>query len=181
MDNAIEQGWLAAARHCPSPNYNDRPAHTPVDLLVIHNISLPPGCFGTGCIEAFFCNRLDPAEDPYFHKIRDLRVSSHLLIERTGELVQFVSCDHRAWHAGASSYEGRPECNDYSIGIELEGTDQTPYTDAQYRRLVAVTRALLAHYPAMSAERIAGHCDIAPGRKTDPGPAFDWNYFRAQL
>jgi AmpD protein len=152
-----------------------------VSLLVIHNISLPPGQFGTGCVQRFFCNRLDSAEHPYFATIADLQVSSHLLIERTGEVTQFVPFSARAWHAGNSCFAGVENCNDFSIGIELEGTDEQPYTDAQYSHLAEVTHLLLSHYPALRPERIVGHADIAPGRKTDPGPAFDWPRYRALL
>ncbi len=181
MSVSIQDGWLTSARHCPSPNHNERPQGEAVSLLVVHNISLPPGEFGTGCVEDFFCNRLDISRHPYFEQIRDLRVSAHLFIRRDGELVQFVSLDRRAWHAGASEYGGRSECNDFSIGIELEGCDDLPYTEHQYQRLAEVTRLLLSCYPALTAERITGHSDIAPGRKTDPGPAFDWHHFRSQL
>lgn len=181
MNQFIRDGWLVSARRCPSPNYNERPAGTEISLLVVHNISLPPDQYGTGHIEAFFRNQLNPAEHPYFKQIADLRVSSHLLIARDGELVQFVPLDGRAWHAGASEFQGRRECNDFSIGIELEGSDQVPYTPAQYQRLAAVTGLLLSRYPALTPERIVGHSDIAPGRKTDPGPAFDWPHFHSLL
>ena len=143
-------------------------------MIVIHGISLPPGDYGGPHIESLFTNTLDWNEHPYFLEIRGLEVSSHLLIRRDGEIVQFVPFGRRAWHAGASSFRGRECCNDFSIGIELEGTDDEPYTDRQYDELSAVIRAIMAAYPGISARRIAGHCDIAPGRKTDPGPAFDW-------
>ncbi len=181
MNEPIQDGWLASARRCPSPNYNDRPAGDVISLLVVHNISLPPGEFGHGYIEAFFCNQLPVDHHPYFEQIRDLKVSAHLLIDRQGNPTQFVPFDRRAWHAGASEFQGRGECNDFSIGIELEGSDQVPYTEAQYQRLAEVTGLLLSRYPALTPARITGHSDIAPGRKTDPGPAFDWDYFRAQL
>lgn len=177
----IEAGWLREARHLPSPNFGPRPAGVDINLLVIHNISLPPGEFGTGCIQDFFTNCLNPAQHPYFASIARLQVSSHLLIERTGELTQFVGFQHRAWHAGESSFEGTANCNDYSIGIELEGTDELAYTDAQYRVLATVVRALLDAYPALNSRRIVGHCDIAPGRKTDPGAAFDWSRLSADI
>ena len=148
---------------------------------MVHNISLPPGEFGGDSIERFFTNCLDCDAHPFFDEIRDLRVSSHLLIRREGETVQFVSFDERAWHAGQSHYCGRDNCNDFSIGIELEGTDEQAYTEAQYAALVAVTAALLDYYPLLSAQGIVGHSDIAPGRKTDPGPAFDWQRYRAAL
>ncbi len=171
-------GRLRQARYCPSPNCEPRPAGAAVELLVIHNISLPPGCYGGDGIERLFTNCLDWDAHPYFAGIRGLEVSAHLLVRRDGELVQFVDFDQRAWHAGRSCYRGRENCNDFSIGIELEGTDEEPYTDAQYRVLADVTRALLARYPALAPGRIVGHCDIAPGRKTDPGPAFDWRRYR---
>ncbi len=174
-------GWLEPGRRCPSPNYNDRPDATVVDLLVIHNISLPPDCFGGRYIEEFFCNQLDAAAHPYFATIDGLKVSAHCLIDRGGEVTQFVSFGDRAWHAGQSSFGGRSECNNFSIGIELEGTDHTPYTDAQYHSLTQITCLLLNQYPALTRERIVGHCDIAPARKTDPGPAFDWPRFHQSL
>ena len=148
---------------------------------MIHNISLPAGCFGTGHVEALFCNALDCAAHPDFAELEGLTVSSHFLIGRDGSLVQFVSCDRRAWHAGVSIWCDRENCNDFSIGIELEGTDRQPYEDAQYRELVALTRRLRRRYPSLAAGAIVGHSDIAPGRKTDPGPAFDWARFRSLL
>lgn len=181
MSVSIQDGWVTTARRCPSPNHNERPAGETISLLVVHNISLPPGQFGGACVEDFFCNQLDPEHHPFFQQIRDLRVSAHLFIRRDGELVQFVPLDRRAWHAGASEFSGRTECNDFSIGVELEGCDDVPYTNAQYTRLAEVARLLLSHYPALTPERITGHSDIAPGRKTDPGPAFDWHHFRSQL
>lgn len=173
----IENGWLDQARYCPSPNFNQRPPHVNINLLVIHNISLPPGEFGGGHIEKFFQNLLDVKQDPYFKIIADLQVSSHLLIDREGKITQFVSFDDRAWHAGKSVFRGVENCNDYSIGIELEGTDDLPYTLEQYDSLAKVTRQLLINYPTLTADRISGHDQIAPGRKTDPGPAFDWVYY----
>jgi AmpD protein len=174
-------GLLSNARFVASPNHNARPAGAEVTLLVIHNISLPPGQFGSGCVEQFFCNRLDWQAHPYFQGIEGMEVSAHLLIERSGALVQFVPLHQRAWHAGRSCFEGRENCNDYSIGIELEGTDDQPYSDAQYESLVQVTLQLQQRFVQLANERIVGHSDIAPGRKTDPGPAFDWARFRAQL
>ena len=174
MIAAVHGGWLASARRVASPNCEPRPGGCRPDLLVIHNISLPPGEFGGDAIEALFCNCLDWEAHPYYQEIRGLKVSSHLLVRRDGELVQFVSCDERAWHAGQSEFDGRENCNDFSIGIELEGTDEIPYTDAQYDTLASVTRDLLAAYPGLGPDRITGHSDIAPRRKTDPGPAFDW-------
>lgn len=173
-------GWCQRIRHCPSPNCNERPAGE-ISLLVIHNISLPPAQFATGKVQEFFQNRLDVTQHPYFETIADLRVSAHFLIERDGVLTQFVSCLARAWHAGVSCFEGREGCNDFSLGIELEGTDELPFTDAQYATLIALTHQLQAAYPAITAQRICGHSDIAPGRKTDPGPCFDWPRYRAAL
>ena len=171
-------GWLIDAERRPSPNCDPRPAGTPIDLLVIHNISLPPGEFGGDWIDDLFCNRLDPTAHPYFEPIAGVRVSAHLLIRRDGRSIQYVSLEQRAWHAGLSCFQGRERCNDYSIGIELEGTDETPFTEAQYARLVACTHQIRRHYPAITDARIVGHADIAPGRKTDPGPAFDWLRYR---
>lgn len=177
----ISEHRLQQARQVASPNFNERPAGEVPTLLVIHNISLPPGQFGGPYIEQLFENRLDPAEHPYFATIHLLKVSSHLLIRRDGEVVQFVSFDKRAWHAGQSRYEGRENCNDFSIGIELEGADDTPFEPVQYQVLANVIKALLEAYPSLSARRITGHSDIAPGRKTDPGPAFDWARLRQML
>jgi len=173
--------WLEGIRHTPSPNFDQRPASGRIDLLVIHNISLPPGQFGGEQVEAFFQNRLDPHEHPYFREIMDLRVSSHLFIRRSGKAQQFVALDRRAWHAGASCFEGRDRCNDFSIGIELEGSDDLPYTDEQYRSLTTLTHRIQALYPAITPSRITGHSTIAPGRKTDPGPAFDWSRYLATI
>ncbi len=180
MDTVVD-GWLEKVSHQPSPNYNQRPAGEQVSLLVIHNISLPPGEFGGGLVVDFFCNRLDCSIHPCFESLRDLKVSAHLLIERDATVTQFVPFNRRAWHAGVSSFSGRQACNDFSIGIELEGVDDQPYTDCQYARLVQVTHALQRQYPLLTVERIVGHCDIAPGRKTDPGPAFDWTRYRNAL
>ncbi|KTB81455.1 1,6-anhydro-N-acetylmuramyl-L-alanine amidase AmpD [Pseudomonas syringae] len=178
LDSA--SGWCAGVQHCPSPNFNARPDGE-ISLLVIHNISLPPAQFKTGKVQAFFQNRLDTTEHPYFAGIADLRVSAHFLIERDGEVIQFVSCLDRAWHAGVSSFDGREGCNDFSIGIELEGTDEQPFSEAQYHALIDLTRQLRKAFVAITPERICGHSDIAPGRKTDPGPCFDWARFRAAL
>lgn len=172
----IANGLLAQARFVASPNCSERGA--PVDLLIIHNISLPPGQFGTGCVEDLFCNRLDPDAHPFFTEIRDLRVSAHLLIDRLGDVTQFVPFDKKAWHAGESLHAGRSNCNEFSIGIELEGTDDSGFTDAQYDQLSAITKALFVQFPQLNAERIVGHSDVAPGRKTDPGPGFDWARYR---
>lgn len=174
-------GLLDAARQRPSPNRDDRPADVAVDLIVIHGISLPPGEFGGPWIDALFTNALDPDAHPYFQAVAGLRVSAHLLIHRDGEVVQYVPFHRRAWHAGASNYAGRSRCNDFSVGIELEGADHRPYDDRQYPRLAAVIAALRAAYPAITSDRLAGHADIAPGRKTDPGPAFDWARLRRLL
>lgn len=173
-------GWVSGIRHCPSPNFNARPQGE-ISLLVIHNISLPPGQFGTGKVQQFFANCLPAGEHPYFAEICQLQVSAHFLIERDGAITQFVSCLERAWHAGVSRFEGRENCNDFSLGIELEGTDEFPYADAQYRALAELTALLRRAWPAITPERIRGHSDIAPGRKTDPGPAFDWARLRAAL
>ena len=169
------------ARQCPSPNHDERPPGTLIDLLVIHNISLPPGEFGGPWIDDLFLNRLDPCADPYFQKICQLRVSPHLLIRRDGELVQYVPLHLRAWHAGPSKFQGQEQCNDYSIGIELEGTDDTPYTDTQYQALAQITRQIMQTYTAITPTRVVGHSDVAPGRKTDPGPSFDWDHYHAML
>lgn len=169
--------WLTQAEHVQSPNYDDRPVTEDISLLVIHCISLPPGEFGTPCIDHLFCNRLEPKGHPYFQEIYQLKVSAHLLIKRDGKITQYVPFDKRAWHAGLSCYEGRERCNDFSIGIELEGTETLPYTQVQYDRLAEAVTALLEHYSGLSASRITGHSDIAPGRKTDPGESFDWLKF----
>ncbi|MEZ5590661.1 MAG: 1,6-anhydro-N-acetylmuramyl-L-alanine amidase AmpD [Gammaproteobacteria bacterium] len=169
-----EQGWLDTARRHPSPNCDDRPPGTAIELIVIHGISLPPGKFGGPWIEDLFSNRLDPTAHPYFQEIYQLRVSAHFLIRRDAELIQFVSLQQRAWHAGVSCFQGRERCNDFSIGIELEGADTLPYTAAQYDRLARLITLLRQQYPSIPASGLAGHSDIAPGRKTDPGPAFDW-------
>jgi AmpD protein len=170
-------GWLKPARgvtHAPSPNFDGRPPRIPISLLVIHNISLPPGEFGGPHVHGLFCNRLDHGAHPWLERLRGLRVSAHLFVRRNGAIVQFVSTDDRAWHAGVSRFEGRERCNDFSIGIELEGTDTLPYTDEQYAALARLTPALTARYPLRA---VRGHSDIAPQRKTDPGPAFDWARF----
>lgn len=177
----FEQGWFSHAKRCESPNYNQRPKDAEISLLVIHNISLPPKQYGESYIEDFFCNRLDVAKHPYFETIQDLQVSAHFLIKRDGELVQFVSCDERAWHAGASQWQNRENCNDFSVGIELEGCDDEAFEQSQYQTLLSLSEKLMLQYPALSETAIAGHSDIAPGRKTDPGPYFDWDSFRQQL
>jgi len=175
------EGWLNGAVRCASPNANARPAGVQVSLLVVHNISLPPGQFGGGHIEELFTNRLDGAADPYFATIAGLQVSAHFLIDRAGAITQFVATEQRAWHAGQSQFGGCDNCNDFSIGVELEGCDDVAYSDAQYTALTALSGVLMARYPALTEERIAGHSDIAPGRKTDPGEAFEWGRYRALL
>ena len=173
------RGWLEPSEQValrPSPNFNERPSDTDISLLVIHNITLPPGQFGTPYITDLFLNQLDLSADPWFVNVEGLKVSAHFVIDRLGFITQFVSCDDRAWHAGASSFEGRGQCNDFSIGIELEGTDDLPFEAVQYDRLAALTQCLRARYPLTAA---TGHSDIAPGRKTDPGPFFDWSRFKA--
>jgi N-acetyl-anhydromuramoyl-L-alanine amidase len=168
-------GWACGgsppAERLESPNQDARPDGDVPSLVVVHNISLPPGVFGGRAIDALFLNTLDHAAHPYYRGLADLRVSSHFLVRRDGALAQFVSCERRAWHAGASSFEGRTRCNDFSIGIELEGDDAMPFDDAQYARLIALVDALCVRYPIAA---ITGHSDIAPGRKTDPGPCFAW-------
>jgi AmpD protein len=171
-------GWLAPCRRVASPNQDERPAGEAITLLVVHSISLPPGQYGGEAIERLFTNRLDPAAHPYFREIAELEVSAHFLIRRDGEPVQFVPTVRRAWHAGASSWRGRERCNDFSIGVELEGTDTDLYEAAQYACLAALIGALRAHYPL---RELAAHSDIAPGRKTDPGPGFDWPRLLAAL
>ncbi len=168
------QGLIRPAEQCPSPNQDDRPEGCEPELIIIHGISLPPGEFGGPSVEQLFTNCLDWEAHPYFAEIRDLKVSSHVFIRRDGSLIQFVPFSRRAWHAGASCYRDREDCNDFSIGIELEGEDETPYTERQYEVLVKTIAALQATYTNLCARRIAGHCDVAPNRKSDPGPAFDW-------
>jgi len=170
----INQHWLTDITRTPSPNFDERPDPADISLLVIHCISLPPGEFDNHYIDRLFCNQLDPDDHPYFKDVYQLTVSSHLLIKRDGVCVQYVPFDKRAWHAGKSIYEGRERCNDFSIGIELEGTELVDYTDRQYVQLATVIRTLLETYPKLSTQRITGHSDIAPGRKTDPGASFDW-------
>lgn len=170
----ITQHLLDAATQIPSPNFDDRSAPEDISLLVIHCISLPPAEFGNDCISQLFCNQLDADAHPYFTAIHQMTVSAHLLIKRDGSIIQYVPFNKRAWHAGVSNYQGREKCNDFSIGIELEGIETVPYTDAQYTQLAQVINTLLNHYPTLSKQAIIGHSDIAPGRKTDPGPLFAW-------
>ena len=176
----VVDGQLHGAKQIPSPNFNQRPDKTDIQLVVIHNISLPPSQFGGGYIEQFFQNKLDWSVHPYFQTIEGMEVSTHLLILRSGEVLQFVNFNERAWHAGRSTYLGLKECNDYSIGIELEGSDDLPFEEQQYEALVKVVKTLQESYPKIK-QHLAGHSDIAPGRKTDPGPFFDWIKFRNQL
>ncbi len=170
----IKNHWVNGVARVQSPNFDERPIEEDISLIVVHCISLPPDQFGGGYIDQLFCNQLNPEDHCYFEEIYQLKVSAHLLIKRCGEVVQYVPFNKRAWHAGESVYKGRMRCNDYSIGIELEGTETTEYTNEQYKQLVLVVKSLLSHYPKLSAEHIVGHCEIAPGRKTDPGDSFDW-------
>ena len=174
-------GWAEHCRSVPSPNFDARPAGALIDLVIIHGISLPPGRYGGAHVDELFTNTLDPAGHPYFAEIAHLAVSSHFLIDRAGRITQYVSALDRAWHAGDSSWCGRSRCNDYAVGIELEGTDTEPYEPAQYDTLTELLVALIDLCPAISTDRIVGHCDVAPLRKTDPGPAFDWQRLRRAL
>ena len=177
----ITDHLLESARQVPSPNCGDRPDQVDIDLVVIHSISLPPGEYGGDQIERFFSNELDCTEHPYFQQIEGLEVSAHLLIRRSGEVIQFVPFNQRAWYAGESNYKGRSNCNDFSIGIELEGTDIEVFEPAQYQQLAQVCHVLEAAYPGISLQGITGHSDISPGRKTDPGVGFNWQYFSSLL
>lgn len=176
----IENGWLTSAEQQRTTHFEPRDENDHVSLLVVHNISLPPGQFGGSHITDFFLGTLDPTIDPYFESIYNVRVSAHCLIQRSGHIIQYVSFHDKAWHAGVSSYQGREKCNDFSIGIELEGTDDVPYTKEQYQQLNDLSLALISRYP-MLKDNIVGHCNIAPERKTDPGDAFDWQRFRSLL
>jgi len=172
LSHALDaSGWLPAARRLPSPNCDARPEHTAIELIVIHNISLPPGVFDGDAVIDLFTNRLDWDAHPYYQGIRGIQVSAHFFIRRDGTLIQFVPCTLRAWHAGVSNWQSRECCNDFSIGIELEGTDDLPFTEAQYATLAPLVQLLKQAYPIRS---VVGHSDIAPGRKTDPGPHFAW-------
>ena len=173
-----QQGWWTAARACPSPNFSQRPAATPVTLVVLHSISLPPGVFGGDAVERLFTNRLEADTHPFYKGLRGLQVSAHFFVRRSGRVQQFVSCDHRAWHAGASRWRGRDNCNDWSIGVELEGLEGGLFEAAQYRRLAQLLPLLCRRYPVREA---VGHEHIAPGRKGDPGPGFDWASLRRAL
>ncbi|WP_145536418.1 1,6-anhydro-N-acetylmuramyl-L-alanine amidase AmpD [Yersinia alsatica] len=176
----LDNGWISGVKRVVSPHFDQRPEGEYPYLLVIHNISLPPGEFGGPYIDQLFTGTLDANAHPYFADIVHLRVSAHCLIRRDGEIIQYVPFDKRAWHAGVSTFAGRERCNDFSIGVELEGTDVLPFTPAQYRSLTEISALLFAHYP-ITAERVTGHSDIAPGRKTDPGPAFDWVLYQQRL
>ncbi len=171
-------GWYRFAAHRPSPNFGPRPAGTVIDLLVIHAISLPPGHYQGHAVEELFTNQLNWNEHPYYQSIKGLEVSAHFFVRRNGDLLQFVSCDDRAWHAGASQHRGRTQCNDFSIGVELEGTDHHPFEDAQYETLTSLSAAILQQYPVAS---FVGHEHIAPSRKSDPGRAFDWRLLQKNL
>ncbi len=170
----ISDGWLQPAHKICSPNYNERPENSTIDAIIIHSISLPPGCYEGDDVSQFFLNKLDCSKDSFYDEIRGLEVSSHFLIRRNGSLIQYVSLHSRAWHAGQSELAGKQNCNDFSIGIELEGTDTSFYEVAQYETLSKVVHTLMDYFPAITRERIVGHSDIAPGRKTDPGSGFDW-------
>ncbi|RUO80061.1 1,6-anhydro-N-acetylmuramyl-L-alanine amidase AmpD [Idiomarina tyrosinivorans] len=177
----IENHCLTGVEQRPSPHFDQRPNTDDISLLVIHSISLPAGEFALPHIDELFMGQLDTGPESGFEALAGLRVSAHLVIHRDGRVVQYVPFNQRAWHAGKSRYCGRKRCNDYAIGIELEGTDDTPYTEQQYQSLIAVSKALLAHYPQLTRRRIVGHQHIAPGRKTDPGPAFNWSHYLAAL
>jgi AmpD protein len=179
--NGRPDGIILSAIQRSSPNQDCRPEECIIDLLVIHNISLPPGEFGGNWIDDLFMNRLDPNAHPYFAAIASRQVSSHLLIRRDGELIQYVPLHMRAWHAGESCFNEKARCNDFSIGIELEGSDDTPYTNAQYTTLTNVTNEIQSLFPSITTDRITGHSEIAPGRKTDPGPSFDWERYKSLL
>lgn len=176
-----ERDYFTQAVRIPSPHFDDRPDPYDVSVLVIHNISLPPGEFGGKGIEQLFTGNINPDEHPFYEQIATLRVSAHCVIRRDGVVEQYVPFSQRAWHAGVSSFQGRARCNDYAIGIEMEGTDTLPYTPIQYARLVEVTQHVLFHFPKVTLGRIVGHNDIAPGRKTDPGVAFDWGHYRQRV
>jgi len=177
----LPTGLLEGANYLPSPHCDERPKNMPIDMVVVHGISLPPGQFGSNLVEQFFCGKLDVAAHPKLADIAHLKVSAHLVIKRTGAILQFVPFHKRAWHAGESSFQGRERCNDFSIGIELEGTDDIPYEDVQYKQLGSTILALMQAYPLINKDRVVGHADIAPGRKTDPGKVFNWDYLKGML
>jgi len=181
MQLTSDGAWVKEARRVLSPNCDDRPVDGDIDLIVVHGISLPPGEYGGPWIDDLFINCLDAQAHPYFSTIADLQVSTHVLIRRDGELVQYVPFTRRAWHAGRSCFRGREACNDFSIGIELEGDDDTPYEPLQYQRLAELVMLLRRRFPAIAPDAVVGHCDIAPGRKTDPGPSFDWQHLASLL
>ena len=177
----IKDGWLVNERRVLSPHFDQRPEPKEISLLIIHYISLPPEQFGGGYIDAFFQGKLDPQAHPYFQEISPLRVSAHCLIERTGRITQYVNFADRAWHAGLSCFEGRDKCNDFAIGIELEGSNEQPFTDEQYKALQVLTQEIMRTYPHITKERIVGHCDVSPGRKIDPGQYFDWQRYLQKI
>lgn len=176
----IKNGWLDKANIHKSPHFECRNNNEEINLLVIHNISLPPAQFNNNYITDFFLGKLDPTAHPYFESIYQMRVSAHCLIKRDGEIIQYVSFNDKAWHAGVSCYQGRDKCNDFSIGIELEGTDNILYTKEQYQQLSNLSKVLINTYPKLK-DNIVGHCDIAPRRKTDPGDSFDWQYYKSLI
>jgi AmpD protein len=177
----VNSGLLREALYLPSPHRNARPSAMAIDVVVVHGISLPPAEFGTGAVERFFCGKLDHTEHAYFDTIKELKVSAHLFISREGVITQFVPFHERAWHAGVSIFKGKSGCNDFSVGIELEGTDELPYEQIQYQQLALVLQALQEAYPLITRERVVGHSDVAPGRKTDPGASFDWAHLDCLL
>ncbi|QIW15873.1 N-acetyl-anhydromuranmyl-L-alanine amidase [Pasteurellaceae bacterium RH1A] len=177
----IENGWLKACKRVLSPHFSQRPDKQDISLLVIHYISLPPEEFGGDFIDDFFQGKLDPSAHPYFEEIKDLRVSAHCLIKRCGQVTQYVNFEDMAWHAGLSCFEGREKCNEFSIGIELEGSNNQCFTEEQYQALASLTRAIMQAYPQITLERIAGHNEIAPERKIDPGQYFEWDYYRGLI
>ncbi|WP_301098474.1 1,6-anhydro-N-acetylmuramyl-L-alanine amidase AmpD [Otariodibacter sp.] len=177
----IENGWLVDQKRVLSPHFDPRPIIDDISLLVIHYISLPPDEFGGDFVDQFFQGKLDPTQHPYFEEIKDLRVSAHCFINREGKLTQYVNFNDMAWHAGLSSFQGREKCNQFSIGIELEGSNNQPFTAEQYQTLIQLTHSILQTYPKITPDRIVGHSDIAPGRKIDPGQYFDWEYYRSQV
>lgn len=177
----IKNGWLSGEKRVLSPHFDPRPDVSDISLLVIHYISLPPEEFGGDFIDRFFEGTLDPTIHPYFEEIKDIRVSAHCLINRKGEITQYVNFNDMAWHAGLSNFEGREKCNEFSIGIEMEGSNEQPFTPEQYQSLAKLTKEIMQAYPQITKERIAGHCDIAPGRKVDPGQYFDWEYYKSLI
>ena len=174
-------GLMQGAKQCPSEHFNQRTQNTDIELLVIHNISLPAGNFSNNYVEDLFCGNLDTSAHTSFIDLKGVRVSAHLFIRRNAQVIQFVNFEERAWHAGKSTFKGRSNCNDFSIGIEMEGTDTQLYSERQYQTLIQVTQQIMRCYPKISVNNICGHCDIAPGRKTDPGPSFDWQFYRNSL